>query len=186
MPRKRKSGLNHFVVVGGWSHHARLSLPFPAIEGHLVGQRSPSDGPMLAVLAAVFHAWRSDLHGCAMRAASPADGDLIRRRRPHSGRPRPQLPTSPDNLSAHRPPFAHSHTLPLLTLSYIALGVAHAPRHHNLTRRPWPAATIGRDTHHADDARTACVHPRRRLLRGRKLHVAEWVGGGLSSLCRRL
>ena len=42
----------------------------------------------------------------------------------------------------------------VLTLSYIALGVAHAPRHHNLTRRPWPAATIGRDTHHADDART--------------------------------
>ena len=108
------------------------------------------------------------------RRISGRRGDLTCRRRPHSGRPRPQLPTSPDNLSAHRPPFAHSHTLPLLTLSYIALGVAHAPRHHNLTRRPWPAATIGRDTHHADDARTACVHPRRRLLRGRKLHVAEW------------
>ena len=120
---------------------------------------SAADEPMLAVVAAVSHAWRYDLHAISPHLKSTAislvggdlfavDGDLIHKHLQPPVHPCP----APCTLSS----------LPLLPLACApGLGVAHAPRHFGCARPVGPMPAHQRAAHTSCRQRARCLSLRR-------------------------
>jgi hypothetical protein len=120
-----------------------------ATLGDRSSRRPATISAMLAIVAAVSHAWRFDAHAIWPHLSSAAISHG--RRRPHRGRRRPHPQASSTNgASMPSPLHAVMAAWAAPFLRICGLGVAHAPRHFGCVRSPPCPLISAPRIYHAD------------------------------------